>query len=79
MQPDSVRVTYHAQEQVKRLSDHEITELNQLLSQADEPNAAYRVTPSGHRISRLGNSKNVLWRRDEAGQAVVLSVVDRPH
>ncbi len=72
---DNVTVTYHAQEQVKRLSDRERDELAHLLTDADSLHNAAHMDDSGRFVSRLGRDKRVYWTRSDDGSIVVLSVV----
>jgi hypothetical protein len=70
-----VDVSYHAQEQFKRLSPKERTDLTRLLSQNESLVHTNQVGESGRFVSRFGNNKRVLWKKSDDGTVVVLSVV----
>lgn len=56
------------------LSATEKRKLAELVSPLAEVDA--RRTKAGHFVSRLGNSKRVLWERESNGPARILSIVD---
>ncbi len=72
-----LKVSYHAEEQLKRLSPPERRELNLLLADADRLEQTKKVETSGRFVSRFGENMRVVWQRDDRGDIVALTVVAR--
>ena len=70
-----VRVSYHAQEQMKRLSPKERAELDRVLNNRDQP--PKKVEASGRFVSRFGNNKRVVWQKTDGDDVVILTVVSK--
>jgi hypothetical protein len=76
-QIEMVKVSYHAKEQMKRLSPHERQELDRLLNESDASTHAPPADASHRFVSRLGDDKRVVWRKTDSGDVVVLTVMSK--
>ena len=72
-----VKVSYHAQEQMKRLSPRERHELQSVLASGERTEQTTEVPNSGKFVTRFGKNKRVVWRQEDGGDIVVLTVVSR--
>jgi hypothetical protein len=77
MTPEVI-VTYHAKEQVDRLSPRERAALMRLASAPGSLAETRPTETAGKFVSRLGEDKRVYWERTSDGRIVILSVVAIP-
>ena len=67
------QITYHAQEQIKRLTPSDKRELDRLLLDRNALGHSQQVASDGKRVSKLGQKYRVVWR-EQAGEVTVLSI-----
>jgi hypothetical protein len=72
-----VKVSYRAQEQVKRLSPRERLELASALDGAEPTAKATKVEDSEKFVTRFGKNKRAVWEKESDGNILVLAVVSK--
>jgi hypothetical protein len=70
-----VNFSYHAAQQVNRLSSRERNELRRALESGELQKHELQSYAPGRFVSRFGKNKKVVWSRDNSGGIVVLTVV----
>ena len=72
-----LRVSYHAEEQMKRLSASEREELLRLLTDTDTLEQTKSVEISGRYVSQFRTNPEVVWQKNAVGDITVLTVIAR--
>lgn len=72
-----VRVSYHAQEQMKRLSPGERREFDHLFEKSAALEETRPMEHPGRFVSRLGQDKRVVWQKTDDGDVLVLTVISK--
>lgn len=70
-------ISYHAQEQMKRLSPQERLELDHILENSDKLQQTQKIEPSGKFVSRFGQNMRVVWQKTNSGDIIVLTVISK--
>jgi len=71
-----VRISYHAEEQIKGLSPGERSDLTRVLESGEVLEGSdEQSTPK--LVSRFGDNKRVVWKKAGSGDVVVLAIVSR--
>jgi hypothetical protein len=70
-----ITVSYHAQEQMKRLSARQKADLERLLSDESSLERNARRDMSERFVSKLGADTRVVWKKSETGDILILTVI----
>jgi len=70
-----VKVAYHAEEQMKRLSSQEWSELRTILGNGSPTDQTTKVASSEKFVTKFGKNKRAVWKKEGDGDVVVLAVV----
>jgi len=70
-----VKVSYDAEEQMKRLSSQERGELRTILGSGERTEQTTGVESSGKFVTRFGKNKMAVWQKESDGDVTVLAVV----
>ncbi len=73
----AINISYHAAQQMDRLSPRERNELQRALESGELQTEVLRNYSPVRFVSKFGTDKRVVWSRDNNGNIIILTVVAR--